>query len=97
MAALERRTITFVIGGPIVRADLVGLCERICRLLASTEATVAMCDVSDLGRVDAVTVDALARLALAARNHGCQIRLLHVSPPLRELLAFMGLDGVVPE
>ena len=41
---------------------------------------------------DAVTVDALARLQLAARRHGCQVRLRNASSELLELVAFMGLQ-----
>jgi ABC-type transporter Mla MlaB component len=46
---------------------------------------------------DAVTVDALARLQLAARRHGCQVRLRGASMELRELVAFMGLRDVLPD
>jgi ABC-type transporter Mla MlaB component len=44
---------------------------------------------------DAVAVDALARLQLAARRHGCELRLRNASPELRELIAFMGLRDVL--
>jgi hypothetical protein len=44
-----------------------------------------------------VTVDALARLQLAARQHGCQVRLRHASSELFELVAFMGLRDVLPD
>jgi hypothetical protein len=40
---------------------------------------------------DAVTVDALARLALALRRSGFRLRLLHASAELLELIEFMGL------
>ena len=46
---------------------------------------------------DAVTVDALARLQLAARRLGCQVRLRNASDELRELVAFMGLCDVLPD
>lgn len=97
MAAPERRTITFAIRGPVARTDLAGLCERVCGLLESSSATVALCDLSDVPHVDAVTIDAVAQLQLAAGRYGCQIRLQHVSQPLRELLAFMGLRDVILE
>jgi hypothetical protein len=44
---------------------------------------------------DAVTVDALAKLQLAARRRGCRITLEHASPELCELVAFMGLTEVL--
>jgi hypothetical protein len=42
------------------------------------------------------TIDLLARLQLAAGRHGRTLRFLQVSPALRELIAFAGLDGVLP-
>ncbi len=86
--------VNFSVRGPIARADLPGLCERICGLLSSAPGEVAWCDVADVPP-DAVTVDALARLQMAARRTGCSIRLRNTSPELRELVAFMGLSDVV--
>ncbi len=88
--------IAFAIGGPIARSDLPGLCERVCTLLQSSCAGVVLCSVRGVAP-DAVTADALARLQLAARRHGCQVRLRDPSNELRELLAFMGLRDVLPE
>lgn len=86
----------FAIWSPIGRDDLPGLCDRVCALLQETGAGVARCDVGGVA-VDAVTVDALARLQLAAHRHGCQVRLRHASRELLELVAFMGLRDVLPE
>jgi hypothetical protein len=47
--------------------------------------------------VDAVTVDALARLQLAARRRDCVVRLRNASAELLALVAFMGLANVLPE
>jgi ABC-type transporter Mla MlaB component len=96
MGVSTPRTLAFAVGGPITRADLPGLCERVCALLERSDATVVLCDVRGIDP-DAVTVDALARLQLAARRHGCQVRLRHASDELRELVAFMGLADVLPE
>jgi ABC-type transporter Mla MlaB component len=92
----EQSTIRFAIRGPIARPDLPGLCARVRRLLAMSHVDVALCDVCDVAS-DAVTVDALARLQLAARRHGCQVRLQGASDDLRDLVAFMGLRDVLPE
>ena len=46
---------------------------------------------------DAVTVDALARLQLAARRLCCRLLLRNASPELLELVAFMGLADVLQE
>ena len=96
MAASAPQTIAFAIYGPITRADLPGLCARVCALLERSGPTVALCDVSGV-HPDAVTVDALARLQLGARRHGCQVRLRHASADLLELVAFMGLRDVLPD
>src|ERR687892_2321431 len=96
MGAPAPQTAAFAIRGPIARADLPGLCHRVCALLADSCAGIALCDVHAI-EPDAVTVDALCRLQLAARRHGCQVRLRHASDELLELLAFMGLENVLPD
>jgi ABC-type transporter Mla MlaB component len=97
MGASTPQTFAFAIWGPIARADLQGLCDRVCALLTEHHgAHVALCDVQGVP-ADAVTVDALARLQLAARRHRCQVRLRGCSPDLRELVAFMGLRDVLSE
>jgi ABC-type transporter Mla MlaB component len=96
MVTPPQGTIAFAIDGPVTRGDLPGLCDRVCGLLEQSGAGVALCDVSGID-VDAVTVDALARLQLAARRHGCQVRLRRASSDLLELVAFMGLRDVLPD
>jgi len=95
MAAPRERSILFAISGPIARADLPGLCDRVCALLSETAPQVAYCDVRTVP-ADAVTADALARLQLAARRTGCQVRLRGASRDLLELLDLMGLGEVIP-
>lgn len=88
----------FAIWGPIARDDLPGLCDRVCELLRESGDGEVHCDVSGVGvGVDAVTVDALARLQLAARRQGCRVRLRHASGDLRDLVVFMGLADVLPD
>jgi ABC-type transporter Mla MlaB component len=96
MATSAPRTITFAIRGPIARADLPGLCDRVCVLLERSSAGIAFCEVRGVDP-DAVAIDALARLQLGARRHGCQVRLCGASPELLGLVAFMGLENVLPE
>ena len=93
MAAPPPRTITFAITGPIAREDLPALYSRVCMLLESSGARVAVCEVSGVA-ADAVSVDALARLQLAARRHRCRVELRHASAELRDLITFMGLGDV---
>ena len=95
MAASIPRVIVFALVGPVDRVDLVDLCARIGRLLERCGADVAVCDVG-AAHPDAVTVEALARLQLAARRAGCRLRLRNASRELRDLVALMGLDDVLP-
>ena len=96
MAVPGSHPVAFAIHGPIRRADLPGLCDRVCRLLREHGPGVVHCDVDGV-QPDAVTLDALARLQLAAGRLECQVRLCNASPELRELVAFLGLSDVLPE
>jgi ABC-type transporter Mla MlaB component len=96
MAASSQQTIAFAIHGPIARDDLPGLCARVCGLLNTSGARIALADVRSV-EPDAVCVDALARLQLAARRSGCEVRVQNASPELLRLIGFMGLDAILPE
>ena len=96
MTASAPQTIAFAIWGPIVRDDLPGLTERVCGLLRGSGASLALCDVTGV-EPDAVTVDALARLQLAAGRLGCTVQLRNTSPGLRDLVALMGLEDVLTD
>jgi ABC-type transporter Mla MlaB component len=85
--------VAFSIRGPITRADLPGLCERV-RAHLGESGSIACCNVEGV-EPDAVCVDALARLQLAAKRRGCCVRLAHASPELLELVALMGLTHVL--
>jgi len=87
--------VAFAIRGPIARADLPGLCDRVCALLR-TSGDVVACDVAGVAP-DAVTVEALARLQLAARRLGCEVRLRNPSVSLLEVVELMGLTHVLAE
>src|SRR5947199_2235544 len=96
MGAEAPQIVDFAIRGPISRDDLPGLCGRVCALLEESEAGVVRCDVHGV-EPDAVTVDALARLQLAARRRRCLVRLRRASKELLELVTLMGLANVLPE
>jgi ABC-type transporter Mla MlaB component len=87
--------VAFAVRGPISRGDLPGLCDRVCNVLGRSGAIVA-CDVTGVDP-DAVTVDALARLQLAARRRGCEIHLCNASDDLLQLVELMGLTNVLGE
>jgi ABC-type transporter Mla MlaB component len=96
MGARAPQPVVFAIRGPISRDDLPGLYERACALLErSAGAAIVLCDVGGVAP-DAVTVDAVSRLQLAARRHGCEVRLRRASDDLVELIGFMGLTDVLP-
>jgi hypothetical protein len=94
MSACAPGRVAFAVGGPIARADLPGLSDRVCAFLREHGSGEVLCDVAGVPP-DAVTVDALARLQLAARRTGKRIRLCNASPELVELVAFLGLADVV--
>lgn len=89
------RTIVLVVG-PIARAAVPGLCERVRVLLQGREVDAVTCDVAGLGCPDAVALDALARLQLTAQRLGRSIRVRHARDELEDLLALVGLRVVLP-
>ena len=94
MTAPAPPTLNLRIRSPIARKDLPGLCARVCALLESGGGAPVDCDVGGID-VDAVTIDALSRLQLAAIRYGCRIRLRNASPELLALVAFMGLHDAL--
>ena len=52
------------------------------------------CDVADC-RADLATASALARAHVNARRVGSRLYVVNASPQLQELIAFLGLDGVL--
>ena len=57
--------------------------------------SVLQIDVRAIARPEAATVDALARLHLALKQAGFELRICGATDQLRELIAFMGLDEVL--
>jgi ABC-type transporter Mla MlaB component len=84
------------ISAPLERAALPALLERTCALLEANPATILRCEVAGVD-ADVVAVDALARLALAARRHDCRVRLCGASEELLALVAFLGLADLLRE
>ncbi|MGW1259761.1 STAS domain-containing protein [Streptomyces sp. NPDC002513] len=73
------------------REEVAALCQDVRALLVSSGAEAVVCDASGLGPPALTTVDALARLQLAARRAGGRIRLRDPAPALRALLDLVGL------
>jgi ABC-type transporter Mla MlaB component len=89
--------LTLTIAGPLERAELPALLARTRALIASAggAAEVLCCELDANVAADAVAVDALARLALAARRHGVSLRLSGASAELLALVGLMGLRDVL--
>ncbi len=94
MAASAQRSVSIEIRAPLRPEDLPGLFERTCALLADGTSDELRCGVAGMD-ADGVAVDALARLALAARRWHCSVLLCGASRELLELVAFVGLDDVL--
>ncbi|BBC33409.1 hypothetical protein SGFS_047030 [Streptomyces graminofaciens] len=80
-----------VLAGPLTRDEVAGLCDDVRALLDATGARAVVCDVGGIGPPGLATVDALARMQLAARRAGGRIRLRDPDPALRALLRLVGL------
>lgn len=94
MSKLEVRPVEVRIRGPLRRSDLPGLYARVCALFTANPGATLVCDVSEVA-IDAVAVEALARLQLGARRNGCTVRLVSAPRELSELVSFMGLQDVI--
>lgn len=91
---MAAETPVFHIPGPLRREDLPALYTRACLQFSALRGDLIAVDVTGV-TADAVSVDALARLRLAARRHGCRVVLRGTGPDLRELICLMGLDQVL--
>jgi ABC-type transporter Mla MlaB component len=94
MPSARPTAVVFAVAGPVARADLPAICGHVAALLEATGADVALCDVGALS-ADAVAIDALARIQLAAQRMGRQVVLRHVTDELCALMALAGLDAVL--
>lgn len=92
--AAAPRVVTLTIAGPLQRADLPGLLRRTRALLETGGVDVLACEISQV-TADAVALDALARLALAARRRECHVRLNGASRELTTLIEVAGLADVL--
>ena len=98
MAASPEREpwLALALGTRVERDEIPSLCGVLYRGRFADETLVlAVCDVAAVRRVDAVLVEALARLDLTARRLGFRFEIHHASPLLRGLVVLMGLDGVL--
>ncbi len=88
----------FVIRWPVARDDLPGVAARLVRELHGHAAGILICNLTAAHATvasDAVTVDTLARLAVAARRCGWTLRVDDVPAELAGLIAMIGLAPVL--
>ncbi len=93
---MQARAVALTIQGQITRSDVEPLCEEACALLERAGARAAIVELA-CARADLVTVEVLARLRLAARRLGCEIKLRNAPEELRALLAWMGLADALED
>ncbi|GAC1374881.1 MAG: hypothetical protein NVSMB4_02720 [Acidimicrobiales bacterium] len=72
------------------------MCSGLGSLIAQSDADRVVCDVSALSDCDLGAIELLARLGLTARLLGCTLELCGPSDTLAELIAFVGLDEILP-
>jgi STAS domain len=94
MEANERPRL--VLRGPTARDDIPTLCERVQVLMEGCDADPVPCDVGGLDHPDALTIDALARLQLAALRMGRRLGFRDACGELRDLVEFVGLGDTLP-
>jgi hypothetical protein len=95
MAASASRRKTLAVREIIERGDVDGLDGRLAVLLGDDRGACLDCDLAG-ARADVVTIEALARLQLAALRRGGRLRLRNASAELCQLIAFLGLAEVLP-
>jgi ABC-type transporter Mla MlaB component len=92
---VTRREVVFVVWGPVERADVPGVCERLKEQLErSGPGGTLVVDVADLGPGDAAALDLLARIRLAADR---PVRFSHMHGRLRQLVEWVGLGHLLQE
>ncbi|HEY6398344.1 MAG TPA: STAS domain-containing protein [Solirubrobacteraceae bacterium] len=87
--------VDFCLEGPIARSDVPGIVARLSARLEHGEAAIVVCRLRGVD-ASAASLDALARLQLVARRHGGRVTLMGASGALRELIAYAGLQDVLP-
>lgn len=83
------------IQGHLEAMAIVALRKQLQSLIDSG-ADLVICDVGMLDAWDLVTIDVLAHLTLMAQRLGCTIQVTGVCDQLAELIAFVGLNEVLP-
>jgi len=94
MDSPRARVATLVVHGPLASYDSLPLCERASALLRPSRHGFCYCLLVDLD-CDLASVDALARLALAAKRNDCEMCFLGASSMLCQLMNALGLSQLM--
>lgn len=95
MRPLSERNAAVLLVGVVMPAEIRSVQKHLRAIIDAGDLKLVTCDVSVV-TVDAGAVDGLARLQLTARERGCRLELRHASRGLEELIAFCGLEDVLP-
>jgi hypothetical protein len=87
--------VVLTVDAPVSDAEVPDLCAAVERLLAQHEIRLVTCDIGAIVDPDLATLDAVARMALAARRVGASIEFRNACPGLLDLLELAGLTDVV--
>jgi MFS superfamily sulfate permease-like transporter len=79
---------------PVSPADISRLHLHVVAQLTCSNVRAVSCDVGSVSQPDITTIDALARLQLAIRQHGGALSLRNATPPPLELLSLVGLADI---
>ena len=96
-ATAPSRAPGIALAGRIGPDDAEALTTCVCSRIAAGEPGPLGCDVAGIEDPDMGTVDALARMALAARRLGRDVELRRARPDLLELLVLAGLEALTVE
>jgi hypothetical protein len=83
------------IGGSIDGSDVADSCDDVALDADAPALKRVVCHVDPIAVPDIGTVDALARMQLAARRRGWELWVEGATERMRELLALSGLEDVV--
>lgn len=86
-----------VVAGPVREDDLPRLVADLRAAARASGTGEVICDVGGVTTADLVTVEAVARLRLAARRTGTGLRLRGPTPALWALLGLVGLTELCVE
>ena len=93
----ERTVPSLAVSGNVGPHQARGLCDRVRESSEGSGPGPLPCECGGIADPDVGTIEALARMALAARRLGHRLELRATRPDLRELLVLVGLEELAVE